>query len=47
MSHVYANRDLGSDAYVTNGLNFSYPGYSETLCGFAGVSGQDDSYLLA
>ncbi|MGI8992391.1 MAG: hypothetical protein ACR2I2_22775, partial [Bryobacteraceae bacterium] len=21
--------------YVTNGLNFSYPGYSETLCGFA------------
>ncbi len=31
---VYGNRDLGSDAYVTNGLNFSYPGYSETLCGF-------------
>lgn len=32
---IYGNRDLGSDAYVTNGLNFSYPGYSETLCGFA------------
>ncbi len=32
---VYGNRAKGSDAYVTNGLNFSYPGYSETLCGFA------------
>ena len=32
---VYGNRRRGSDAYVTNGLNFSYPGYSETLCGFA------------
>jgi len=32
---IYGNRDLGSDAYVTNGLNFSYPGYSETFCGFA------------
>lgn len=32
---VYGNRGKGSDAYVTNGLNFSYPGYSETLCGFA------------
>lgn len=31
---IYGNRDKGSDAYVTNGLNFSYPGYSETLCGF-------------
>ncbi len=31
---IYGNRDLGSDAYVTNGFNFSYPGYSETLCGF-------------
>jgi len=31
---LYGNRDLGSDAYVTNGRNFSYPGYSETLCGF-------------
>jgi predicted AlkP superfamily pyrophosphatase or phosphodiesterase len=32
---IYGNRDKGSDAYVTNGLFFSYPGYSETLCGFA------------
>lgn len=31
---IYGNRDRGSDAYVTNGLNFSYPGYNETLCGF-------------
>jgi hypothetical protein len=32
---IFGNRDAGSDAYVTNGLNFSYPGYSETFCGFA------------
>jgi hypothetical protein len=32
---IYGNRDKQSDAFVTNGLNFSYPGYSETLCGFA------------
>ena len=31
---IFGNRDLGSDAHVTNGLNFSYPGYSETLVGF-------------
>jgi len=31
---VYGNRDSGSDAYVTNGFNFSYPGYNETLSGF-------------
>ncbi len=31
---LYGNRDEGSTAYVTNGFNFSYPGYSETLCGF-------------
>jgi hypothetical protein len=30
---IYGNRDKGSDAFVTNGLNFSYPGYSETLTG--------------
>ncbi len=30
---IYGNRDKGSEAYVTNGLNFSYPGYSETLTG--------------
>src|SRR5215208_2638722 len=32
---IFGNRLRGSDAYVTNGFNFSYPGYSETLCGFA------------
>jgi hypothetical protein len=32
---LYGNRDKHSDAFVTNGLNFSYPGYSEALCGFA------------
>lgn len=32
---VFGNQDKGSIAQVTNGLNFSYPGYSETFCGFA------------
>lgn len=32
---VIGNQTKGSVAQVTNGLNFSYPGYSETLCGFA------------
>lgn len=32
---IYGNRDKGSDAFVTNGKFFSYPGYSETMCGFA------------
>jgi hypothetical protein len=32
---VFGNRERGSDAVVTNEFNFSYPGYSETLCGFA------------
>jgi len=32
---IFGNREKGSDAYVTNGLFFSYPGYSEILCGFA------------
>ena len=31
---VYGNRGRNAEAYVTNGMNFSYPGYSETLCGF-------------
>ncbi len=30
---LFGNRDRGSDAYVTNGKNFSYPGYSELLTG--------------
>jgi len=32
---IYGNRDLGSDSHVVNGLNFSYPGYAETLTGIA------------
>jgi hypothetical protein len=31
---IFGNRDKESEAFVTNGLNFSYPGYSEALCGF-------------
>lgn len=31
---LYGNANKGSVARVTNGLKFSYPGYSETLCGF-------------
>jgi hypothetical protein len=40
---IFGNRKAGSDAYVTNHFFFSYPGYSETLCGFAdpGVSSND------
>lgn len=30
---IYGDLDAGSDAHVTNGFNFSYPGYSETLTG--------------
>lgn len=31
---IYGNRAMGSPAYVTNGMNFSYPGYNETLSGY-------------
>jgi hypothetical protein len=31
---IFGNRTLGSEVSVANGMNFSYPGYSETLCGF-------------
>lgn len=31
---IYGNRALGSEAFVTNGMNFSYPGYNETLSGY-------------
>jgi Sulfatase len=30
---MYGDRDAHSDASVTNGFNFSYPGYNETLTG--------------
>lgn len=32
---IFGNRAKQSDARVTNSFFFSYPGYSETLCGFA------------
>lgn len=32
---IFGNPALRSEAAVSNGLNFSYPGYSETLCGVA------------
>lgn len=32
---IFGDPTLGSSVTVTNGLNFSYPGYSEILCGFA------------
>ena len=32
---LFGDRDAGSDVSVTNGFNFSYPGYSETLTGHA------------
>jgi hypothetical protein len=32
---MYGDRDEHSDASVTNGFNFSYPGYNETLTGHA------------
>lgn len=43
---VFGNRALGSDVRVTNGFNFSYPGYSETFCGFGDprVDSNDKKY---
>ncbi len=40
---IYGNRELKSEASVTNGKNFSYPGYSESLCGFPdpGITSND------
>ncbi len=32
---VFGDSDSESKVVVTNGLNFSYPGYNEILCGFA------------
>lgn len=32
---VFGDRNSGAEARVSNGLNFSYPGYSETFCGVA------------
>jgi hypothetical protein len=40
---VFGNRDKGSLARVTNGMNFSYPGYNELLTGSAdpGINSND------
>jgi hypothetical protein len=32
---IFGDRGSRAEARVTNGLNFSYPGYSETFCGVA------------
>ncbi len=32
---IFGNQTKGSIAQITNGMNFSYPGYNEILCGFA------------
>ncbi|HZJ15212.1 MAG TPA: alkaline phosphatase family protein [Chthoniobacteraceae bacterium] len=32
---LFGNRDKHSDGHVTNRFHFSYPGYSEFLCGYA------------
>lgn len=32
---IFGNRTLAAEVYLTNGFNFSYPSYSETLCGVA------------
>src|SRR5439155_7359868 len=32
---LFGSPARGSSAQITNGLKFSYPGYSELLCGFA------------
>jgi hypothetical protein len=43
---IFGNRETGSDAYVTNGHNFSYPGYNEILTGHADarVDSNDKKY---
>ncbi len=43
---IFGNRELGSDARVTNGHNFSYPGYSEVLAGIADprIDSNDKNY---
>lgn len=40
---ILGNRNLGSECQVTNPYKFSYPGYSETLCGFvdSGINSND------
>jgi hypothetical protein len=35
---LYGNRNRASEARLTNGLKFSYPGYQEILCGYPDAS---------
>ena len=39
---LYGNRTKGSRASVANQFRVSYPGYTETLCGFPGKNIKDD-----
>ncbi len=43
---IYGNKTRGSEAYVTNGMNFSYPGYNESLTGVADarIDSNDKNY---
>ncbi|MBI2796715.1 MAG: alkaline phosphatase family protein [Gemmatimonadetes bacterium] len=41
---IWGNRALGSEASVTNGLKFSYPGYNELLTGAADPRVNSNSY---
>ena len=37
---LYGNRDLGNNVNVKNRFWFSYPGRSETICGYYGYPGK-------
>ena len=41
---IWGNLAQGSDAHVTNGLNFSYPGYNEMLVGVADAKVDRNDY---
>lgn len=41
---IFGNRKLQSDSHVTNGLNFSFPGYAETLNGFVDARINSNEY---
>jgi hypothetical protein len=41
---LVGNRDVGSSVRVTNGLNFSYPGYNEMLVGYPDARIDRNSY---
>lgn len=42
---VYGNLLKGSDAHITNPWRVSYPGYSETFCGFANEAIKDNRLI--